>query len=107
MSQQQPVLPIAPPAAAKAGQPRGVPFLRLAFRPFYIGAAVFACLAVPLWLAVFFGHLTLDAKINPSGGTHEMLFGFAAAVIMGFLLTAGKAWTGLATPRGALGALAG
>jgi uncharacterized protein involved in response to NO len=39
---------------------------------------------------------------------HEMLFGFAVAVIVGFLLTAGKAWTGLATPRGAvLGALAG
>jgi hypothetical protein len=37
-----------------------------------------------------------------------MLFGFAVAVIVGFLLTAGKAWTGLATPRGAvLGALAG
>jgi len=35
-----------------------------------------------------------------------MLFGFAVAVIVGFLLTAGKAWTGLATPRGAaLGAL--
>lgn len=36
-----------------------------------------------------------------------MLFGFAVAIIVGFLLTAGKAWTGLATPRGAtLGALA-
>ena len=35
-----------------------------------------------------------------------MLFGFAAAVIVGFLLTAGKAWTGLQTPRGpALAAL--
>jgi uncharacterized protein involved in response to NO len=32
---------------------------------------------------------------------HEMLFGFAVAVIVGFLLTAGKAWTGLPTPRGA------
>jgi uncharacterized protein involved in response to NO len=32
---------------------------------------------------------------------HEMLYGFAVAVIVGFLLTAGKAWTGLATPRGA------
>jgi uncharacterized protein involved in response to NO len=39
---------------------------------------------------------------------HEMLFGFAVAVIVGFLLTAGKAWTGLETPRGiVLGALAG
>ena len=38
---------------------------------------------------------------------HEMLFGFAVAVIVGFLLTAGKAWTGLGTPRGAaLAALA-
>jgi uncharacterized protein involved in response to NO len=38
---------------------------------------------------------------------HEMLFGFAVAIIVGFLLTAGKNWTGLATPRGAtLAALA-
>jgi len=37
-----------------------------------------------------------------------MLFGFAAAVVVGFLLPAGRAWTGLDTPRGAaLGALAG
>ena len=37
-----------------------------------------------------------------------MLFGFAVAVIVGFLMTAGKAWTGLQTPRGALlGLLAG
>ena len=36
----------------------------------------------------------------------EMLFGFAAAVIVGFLLAAGMAWTGLATQRGpVLGAL--
>jgi uncharacterized protein involved in response to NO len=39
---------------------------------------------------------------------HEMLYGFVGAVVIGFLMTAGKAWTGLATPRGAqLGALAG
>ena len=31
---------------------------------------------------------------------HEMLYGFAVAVIVGFLMTAGKAWTGLPTPRG-------
>ena len=38
---------------------------------------------------------------------HEMVLGFAVAVTTGFLLTAGKAWTGLGTPRGAfLGALA-
>ena len=31
---------------------------------------------------------------------HEMVFGFAAAVLAGFLLTAARAWTGLATPAG-------
>ena len=31
---------------------------------------------------------------------HEMLFGFGAAVIAGFLLTAVRNWTGLATPQG-------
>ena len=109
MSQQQPVMPIAPPAAAQAAQPRGVAFLRLAFRPFYIGAAAFGCLAVPLWLALSFGAFTLDTHIAPLlWHAHEMLFGFAVAVIAGFLMTAGRVWTGLATPRGAfLGALAG
>lgn len=39
---------------------------------------------------------------------HEMVFGFSAAVVVGFLFTAGKNWTGLQTPQGAwLGALAG
>lgn len=82
--------------------------LRLGFRPFYLGAAAFACLAVPLWLALFLGEISLDLRVAPLlWHAHEMLFGFAAAVIVGFLLTAGKAWTGLATPRGAfLGALA-
>ena len=107
--QQQPALPIAPSAAPQAAQPRGVALLRLAFRPFYIGGAAFACLAVPLWLALYFGAVTLDAKVAPLlWHAHEMLFGFAVAIIVGFLMTAGKVWTGLATPRGAfLGALAG
>lgn len=82
--------------------------LRLGFRPFYIGAASFAVLAVPLWVALFLGQWHLSMALPPLlWHAHEMLFGFAIAVILGFLLTAVKAWTGLATPRGAaLGALA-
>lgn len=104
----QPVLPIAAAAPAPAPQPRGWPLLRLGFRPFYLGAALFAGLSVPLWLALFLGQATLGLAVPPLlWHAHEMLFGFAMAVIVGFLLTAGKAWTGLATPRGAfLGALA-
>lgn len=87
---------------------RGLPLLRLGFRPFYLCAAVLAAVAVPLWVAMFLGQMSLATSAPPLlWHAHEMLFGFAIAVIVGFLLTAGKAWTGLDTPRGAfLGALA-
>ena len=79
------------PASANLG-PRGLPLLRLGFRPFYLGAAAFACLAAPLWVALFFGDLTLGVGVAPLlWHAHEMLFGFAVAVIVGFLMTAGKA----------------
>ena len=82
---------------------------RLGFRPFYLGAAAFALFAVPYWIAGLLGWVTLPSTMPPLlWHAHEMLFGFAMAVIVGFLLTAGKAWTGLATPRGAtLAAMAG
>ncbi len=104
-----PILAAAPGAGTAAATPaRGIPLLRLGFRPFYLGAAAFAALSVPLWVAMVLGRLGAPAALPPLlWHAHEMLFGFAAAVIVGFLLTAGKAWTGLATPRGAtLGALA-
>lgn len=85
----------------------GWPVLRLGFRPFYLAAAALACLAVPLWIAAMLGAITLDLSVAPMlWHAHEMLLGFATGVIVGFLLTAVKAWTGLQTPRGAaLGAL--
>lgn len=71
----------------------------LGFRPFYLLAALYAVLALLLWVPVHAGRIEM-----PMPGiwwhAHEMLFGFAAAVIVGFLLTAGKAWTGLETPTG-------
>ena len=95
-------------AQPTAGAARGWALLRLGFRPFYLGAALFALLSISLWVALFLGQLTLNMALPPLlWHAHEMLFGFAIAVIVGFLLTAVKAWTGLDTPRGAfLGALA-
>ena len=103
-----PTLHASPPEPTAAPQPPGWPLLRLGFRPFYLGAAVFALLAIPLWVALFLGQWHLTMALPPLlWHAHDMLFGFAIAVILGFLLTAVKAWTGLATPRGAfLGALA-
>jgi len=87
---------------------QGWPLLRLGFRPFYLGSALLACLSVPLWVAIFLGHAPVRLNIPPLlWHAHEMLFGFAAGVVVGFLLTAVKAWTGLETARGPLlGALA-
>lgn len=85
------------------------PLWRLGFRPFFLGGAVFAALAVPLWLAVLCGL----AHWQPLGGwlgwhRHEMTFGFALAIIAGFLLTAVQNWTGRPGLNGTpLGILAG
>jgi uncharacterized protein involved in response to NO len=96
-------------ASAPVPQSLGWPLFRLGFRPFYLGAAAYGMLAIPLWIAILLGRVSLNLTLSPVlWHAHEMLFGFAVAVIVGFLLTAGKAWTGMDTPRGiVLGALAG
>ena len=98
---------ISEPPAPIVDTGRGWPLLRLGFRPFYLGATLFAALAVPAWVLLFLGRMDAAPALSPLlWHAHEMLYGFAAAVIVGFLLTAAKAWTGLQTPRGpALAAL--
>jgi uncharacterized protein involved in response to NO len=64
------------------------------FRPFFLLAAVHAVVIIPIWLTIVTGSLAptryLDAA---SWHAHEMLFGYATAVIAGFLLTAVGNWT--------------
>jgi uncharacterized protein involved in response to NO len=65
------------------------------FRPFFFAAALFAGLAVPLWM----GALAHGGALGPGGQgaawhAHEMIFGYTGAVIAGFLLTAIPNWTG-------------
>ncbi len=66
----------------------------IAFRPFFFGGSVFSLSAILIWAGLFSGNLTLEVF---GGGlwwhTHEMLFGFVCAIIMGFLLTAVQNWT--------------
>ena len=104
----QPSIAIRAASVAASEQPRGLPLLRLGFRPFYLLAALFAATAIPLWAAIVLGRVSVGLAVPPLlWHAHEMLYGFAVAVVIGFLMTAGKAWTGLPTPRGpALGALA-
>lgn len=94
-----------PTEPTPAGQPH--PLLRLGFRPFYLLASALAALSVPLWLAGYQGMLPALPAANVLWHMHEMVFGFAGAVIVGFLFTAGRNWTNLPTPHGAqLAALA-
>jgi uncharacterized protein involved in response to NO len=91
----------------KKTAPPGFALWALGFRPFYLLAALFAALAIPLWVVALSGGVALPLPAM-WWHAHEMLFGFAAAVIVGFLYTAGQNWTGLSTPKGiALAALAG
>jgi uncharacterized protein involved in response to NO len=77
-------------------------FLALGFRPFYLLAGIFAALSVPLWAARFAGWLGEWVYFSESvWHAHEMIFGYAFAVIVGFLLTAVRNWTGRPTPSGA------
>ena len=86
-----------PPAAPQA--PRFA-LWELGFRPFYLLASGFAALSIALWALQLSGVLTHAYLAGPLWHAHEMLFGFALAVIVGFLFTAGRNWTNEATPTG-------
>jgi len=102
---RQPVM-LQPASPAKASTdavaaPAGPALFALGFRPFYLLAALLATLAVPAWVLQYLGVI---AATGPIAGLpwhmHEMVFGFAVAVITGFLFTAGRNWTGQPTPTG-------
>lgn len=65
------------------------------FRPFFLLCGLYALVIVPLWLFRF-AHASVPFGVLPGvyWHAHEMLFGFIAAAIAGFLLTAVPSWTG-------------
>lgn len=92
-------------------EPRRTPlqvFLGDGFRPFFLFAGLVGGLAMLAWVGALVGFVPLPADVTPSlWHAHEMVFGFSAAAVAGFLLTAVPSWTGSAPVRdGALGALA-
>ena len=83
---------------ARPAAPGGFALFALGFRPLYLLAAAYAALSVPLWVLQSAGVISGPGMLWHA---HEMLFGYAFAVIAGFLLTAVRAWTGRETPTGA------
>ncbi len=68
--------------------------LAYGFRPFFLLAGIHAAIAIPLWIAFLHGlDLPLPVLVAPVWHAHEMLYGFIAAAMAGFLLTAVPSWT--------------
>ena len=66
------------------------------FRPFFFAAGVWASVGMPLWLPQYFGQFVLPTYFGAlDWHIHEMLYGYVAAAVAGFLLTAIPNWTGL------------
>jgi uncharacterized protein involved in response to NO len=84
-----------PAALARRRSYSGPALFSYGFRPFFLGAALWSAIGVLLWVRQYFGEISLPVAINVlNWHAHEMLYGYVAAVIAGFLLTAIPNWTG-------------
>ena len=79
---------------------QGPALFSMGFRPFFLLAALWAAIAVPIWVAAFSGWLPAE-HFNRDWHAHEMVFGYLSGVIAGFLLTAVPNWTGRLPVTGA------
>ena len=82
-------------------------FFSHAFRPFFLAAGIYACLSMAAWLLWIGIHslqgvpriITVSEPLH-LWHAHEMIFGYGAAAVGGFLLTAIPSWTGASHSRG-------
>jgi uncharacterized protein involved in response to NO len=94
------VLPADPPPTPSRFPAAGFALWSLGFRPFYLLASAFAALSILLWVSQYVGWLPAAYLRGPAWHGHEMLFGYAIAVVTGFLFTAVRNWTAKPTPTG-------
>ena len=84
-----------PAALARRRDYSGPALFSYGFRPFFLGAALWSALAILLWVPRFLGEIELPLAMNAlDWHAHEMLYGYVAAAMAGFLLTAIPNWTG-------------
>ena len=95
-------------APAPAAAPARAPLWDMGFRPFFLGAVIYSAIAMGIWFGAYALGVTPPgvARYGSLWHAHEMIFGYSAAGIAGFLLTAARNWTGLPTlERGPLALL--
>jgi uncharacterized protein involved in response to NO len=84
-----------PPALARRRDYVGPVLFAYGFRPFFLGAALWSAVGILLWVRQYFGEISLPLGMNAlDWHIHEMIYGYVAAAIAGFLLTAIPNWTG-------------
>ena len=84
-------------------KPNPFALFNLGFRPFFLFAGLFSIVSMSAWVAIYLGWAApSDTKLAPQQWhAHEMIFGYAMAVVAGFLLTAVRNWTNIPTLSGA------
>lgn len=91
-----------PPALERRLRYTGPALFSYGFRPFFLGGAAWSVACIALWIPQFMGDFSLPTAYSPlDWHIHEMLYGYVAAVIAGFLLTAIPNWTGRLPINGA------
>jgi len=87
---------------ARGLAPNGPAILSYGFRPFFLGAGVWALVAMGAWVgALVWGWAPGGDYGALNWHAHEMLFGYAGAALAGFMLTAIPNWTGRLPVSGA------
>ena len=97
-------MPATPNVIPSASHPQGgiprlkpcsIALLSYGFRPFFLGAGTWACVAMLLWVGLLSGNWSFAKGYGAvAWHSHELLFGYVPAVVTGFLLTAIPNWTG-------------
>lgn len=84
------------PHRLSASYPQYPHVLQAGFRLFFLSAAIYAIISISLWVLSYGAGIIIPVQHVPVTywHAHEMLFGYALAVIAGFLLTAVSNWTG-------------
>lgn len=88
-----PLLKIQEPDSQGVDRPSLKVFLDLGFRPLYLAGALWALIAIMLW--IFVPQFILGTLQGVLWHGHEMLWGFIVTIAVGFLMTAGANWTGI------------
>lgn len=91
---------IVPAPKRRVPMPRGIAtsgpaLLSYGFRPFFLLAGIWAIVAMCLWVGAISGNWQIGGSYGAiAWHAHEMVFGYAVAVLAGFMLTAIPNWTG-------------